>query len=52
MQQDFSLFSSIKISHTSRQPLYVQLYSGLWQLIQAGKLAPGYALPPVRKFAG
>ena len=51
MNQDFAVFSSIKLSAAKKEPLYVQLYTGLHQLIQAGQLSPGYALPPVRKFA-
>ena len=50
MPQDFSLFASIHLDR-SHGPLYAQLYNALLSLIQSGQLTPGYALPPVRKFA-
>jgi len=39
-------------SRTRQEPLYAQLYSRIIELIRAGQLAPGYALPPVRRLAG
>ncbi len=51
MTNDFPDFVSIQLSKTKKEPLYAQLYNELQQLIQTGHLTPGYALPPVRKFA-
>ena len=52
MSDDFSNFVSIQLSKDKKNALYVQLYDALLHLIQDGHLSPGYALPPVRKFAG
>lgn len=51
MSDDFIDFVSIQLIKDRKNPLYVQLYQAIVLLIKNGQLAPGYLLPPVRKFA-
>lgn len=52
MKRDFSDFVSIQLNKTVNEPLYVQLYQQIENLIKKRALSPGYALPPIRQFAG
>jgi DNA-binding transcriptional MocR family regulator len=51
LNDEFIDFVSVQLSRNAAEPLYVQLYNQLLRLIKLRQLAPGYALPPVRKFA-
>ncbi len=51
MSQEFLDFVSIQLTKNAKEPLYVQLYDALSELILNGKLSYGYLLPPVRKLA-
>lgn len=51
MSGDFFDFVSIQLRKKDKQPLYVQLYEQLRELIVNGQLSAGYLLPPVRKLA-
>lgn len=51
MDEKFLDFVSIQLDRTLKEALYVQLYNGLRQCIEAGHLSQGYLLPPVRRFA-
>ncbi len=51
MENEWMDFASIQLTKEKNEALYVQLYNELLQLIQQGRLGPGYALPPVRRFA-
>lgn len=51
MIDDILSFVSIQLKRDTKAALYVQLYEALATLIKSNRLAPGYLLPPVRKFA-
>jgi len=51
MENNFIDFVSIQLVKNSKEALYVQLYNQLCEYIKLGRLAPGYLLPPIRKFA-
>lgn len=51
MADEFLEFVSIQLSKEVKDPLYVQLYQQMRELMSSGKLSHGYLLPPVRKFA-
>lgn len=51
MDEQFLDFVSIQLNKDGKEPLYVQLYGALRELIVLGKLSHGYLLPPVRKLA-
>ena len=51
MTNDFVDFVSIQLDKSKKTALYVQLYNAIAALIRNDRLAPGYPLPPIRKFA-
>lgn len=44
-------FVSIQLDRSAEQPLYMQIYEGIVNLIEKGTIAYGEKLPPIRKMA-
>lgn len=51
MVEEFLELVSIHLSKEEKDPLYVQLYQQMRELISSGQLSHGYLLPPVRQLA-
>lgn len=45
------IYESIEIDKNSEEPLYIQVYDGIKNLIENGAFKPDEKLPPIREFA-